>query len=128
LLAEFVAANSSCQSIQRGLAIITYQVVVDNPEFHFADSDFGDWIDPLFAVSSVGDRRRKVTQCGRPFRPPLVPVRQIPKIADDDGKHIPQMRRARHLHQSVLKSSFSSCLRADQKRTFPSSFSGNGWD
>jgi hypothetical protein len=118
VLAEFVAANSNCQSIQRGLAIITYHIVVDNPEFHFADSDFGDWINPLFAVSGVGNRLREVIQCGDAFRPPSVPVRQIPKIADDDEKHIPQTQCARRSHPSLLQQSFSSvtsCLTPRQQ-------------
>jgi hypothetical protein len=110
VLADFVAANSNSQSIQRGLAIIAYQVVADNPEFHFAESDFGGWIDPLYEISVVGDRLRDVVRC-RAFRPPSVPVRQLPMLADDDEieKHVPQTQRARRPKgQYLLKQSCSS--------------------
>jgi hypothetical protein len=100
VLARFVAANSNCQSIQRGLAIIAYQLVVDNPEFRFAESDFGDWTAPLYAIPDVGDRLREVVQRGGPsraFRPPSVPRCQMPKLAENDEieKHVPQTQRAR---------------------------------
>jgi hypothetical protein len=95
VLADFVARNSENAAIHRGLAIIMYQLMVDNAEFRFVDSDFGEWVSPLTAVDEIGPRLIVLIRGGAPriVRPPSVPPKApAPPLLQLPGPH-PQTPR-----------------------------------
>jgi hypothetical protein len=140
LLQSLLETLSSIAGYKLGICIADIFTQVTPMTFRLFVSGFVPHVKVSSTISSSASRIRisgtgsshssrfLASATGGALRPPSVPVRQIPKIADDDEKHIPQTQLARRLHPPLLKRSFSSYSRVDQKRTFLSSFSRNRSD